>query len=113
DELEAILPGVLAGLPESIDPAVAGHRLLPNDDEHPDWSIYLQRELPRLMRRISNLAGRDVRLDADLEEMYDPATAARLYPHWGLNRVLGAVALAALDPDTRVAVEELETVRIV
>src|SRR5690606_16505608 len=46
DELEAILPGVLAGLPESIDPAVAGHRLLPNDDEHPDWSIYLQRELP-------------------------------------------------------------------
>ena len=58
DELAALLPGVLAGLPETIEASVAGHRLLTTDDETLSVDLYEQRIAPRYMHRISTLLGR-------------------------------------------------------
>jgi uncharacterized protein YqcC (DUF446 family) len=94
-ELQTLLPGVLAGLPEEI--SHDGYRLLPADDEYPDLDVYKKWIAPRCMKRISDLVGRPVAWKHDLDSVHDPATAARELPRWGLNRVLGAIALACMD----------------
>jgi uncharacterized protein YqcC (DUF446 family) len=113
DELATILPGVVAGLPHEINPALAGHRFLPSDGEYPLWSIYKERIVPRHMRRISDLLGKPIRLEADFDDVYDNATAARQLFRWGINRVYGALALACLDDELRLRLADtLHTIRL-
>lgn len=97
DQVAALLPGVLAGLPENIDPAVAGHRLLPLDEERIDFALYRQAILPRAMRRIRARVGRPVDLEAEWETIEACDDAGRLLSMWGLNRILGGIALAGAE----------------
>ena len=113
DALAEILPGVLAGLPEKIDPRVAGRRLLANDEEDPPVEIYRERVVPRFMRRISELLGRNIRLEANWDDVSDTRTMTRQLSRWGLNRVYGAIALACLDETLRESLKSgLTTVRL-
>ncbi|MFI5377951.1 MAG: YqcC family protein [Tepidisphaerales bacterium] len=109
-----ILPGVLAGLPEQIDPRVAGHRLLANDEECPPLVLYRERVAPRWMRRISELLGHNVRLDANWDDPSDTSTMARQLSRWGLVRVYGAIALACQDESQRESLRnDLKTIRLI
>jgi hypothetical protein len=114
DEVAAALPGVLAGLPETIESAsLGGWRLLPTDQEYPDLDLYRQRVAPRFMRRLSDLVGHDVALEIDWQAAADSTNAPRQLWLWGLNRVYGAVALACLAPAGRENVSTgLKTVRL-
>jgi hypothetical protein len=114
DEVRTMLPGVLAGLPETIDEYVSGYRLIPNEDEHPDLDLYRRHVAPRLMRRICEAVGRHVALDVNWSEVGDLTNAGRTLSLWGLQRVLGGIALACLDPAKREALRAgLERIRIV
>ncbi len=109
-----ILPGVLAGLPEQIDATLAGHRTLANDDEDPPVELYRERAVPRWMRRISELLGRNIRLEANWDDVSDTRTMGRQLSRWGLNRVHGAIALACLDAALRESLKSgLTTIRLV
>jgi hypothetical protein len=111
--LAELLPGVLAGLPETIDGQLAGHRLLPTDEESLSLDVYRAHSVPRFMRRISALLGRHVDLDINWDDV-DPTITARQFPRWGLNRIHGAIALACQDVSQRQAlVAGLSTVRVV
>lgn len=113
EELERILPGVLAGLPQEMMPALANHRFLANDEEWPAWDIYRERIVPRYMRRISQLLEKPVRLEADFEEVYDTQRAARELSRWGINRIFGALALACQDYDIKHRLwQDLHTVKL-
>ncbi len=101
DEARERLPGVLAGLPEAIDPSTAGRRLLPNEDETPSLDLYRERVAPRTMRRISSIVGHNVALGVEWDQLREWTDAARDLRLWGLNRVLGGVALACADPSER------------
>lgn len=96
DEVWAMLPGVLAGLPETIAEPVG--RLLPTEDECPEAELYRRQVAPRLMRRISEAAGRPVALDADWDELGEASQSGRALWLWGLQRILGGVTLAGLEP---------------
>jgi hypothetical protein len=95
-EVADLLPGVLAGLPETIDPASAGRRLLPVDDEIASVGFYRQLAAPRFMRRISALVGHHVALDVNWDDFEACPQAGKLLATWGLNRILGGIALARL-----------------
>lgn len=97
EEIRSRLAGVLAGLPDGIDPDLAGKRLLPRDDESPDAALYRDRVAPRLMRRISERLARPMALDVDWGSLADWPDATRLLWWWGLQRVLGGVSLAAAE----------------
>jgi hypothetical protein len=98
DQAAALLPGVLAGLPETIDSVVAGFRLMPLDEQSVDLDLYRQSTAPRYMRRISELLRRNVALDVNWDEFGESPDAGRLLTMWGLNRVFGGIAFACLDP---------------
>jgi hypothetical protein len=111
--LAELLPGVLAGLPETIDVETAGHRLLATDQESPSLDVYRAYSVPRFMRRISTLLGRHINLDVNWDDG-DPALTARQLSRWGLNRVHGAIALACQDASRRQAVrDDLAMIRFV
>jgi hypothetical protein len=101
DQALALLPGVLAGLPEAIDPSVAGHRLLPIGEESVTLDPYRRHVAPRYMRRISNLIGHHVELDANWDELGERTDSGRTLAIWGLNRIHGGIAFACLDPSRR------------
>jgi hypothetical protein len=101
DQAAALLPGVLAGLPQTIDDSLTGHRLLPLNEERVDLDLYRQSVAPRYMRRISDLLGRHVALQADWSELGESSDAGRVLTMWGLNRVWGGLAYACLDPARR------------
>jgi len=96
EEVWNLLPGVLAGLPEAIDPAGAGRRLLPLDDEIPPLGVYRQLAAPRFMWRISALLGHHVALAIKWDNFEGCPQATKHLATWGLNRVLGGVALSRL-----------------
>ncbi|MDQ7779361.1 MAG: hypothetical protein RDV41_06585 [Planctomycetota bacterium] len=100
DDIERILPGVLAGLPETIDARLAGWRTLPNDEEHPTVELYERHTAPRYMRRLSELLGKPIALDADWAAVRETALG-RTLALWGLNRVYGAVALLCMSKEKR------------
>jgi hypothetical protein len=65
------------------------------------------------MRRISDLLGKPIRLEADFDDVFDHATAARQLSRWGISRVYGALALACLDDELRLRLcDALHTVRL-
>ncbi len=108
------LPGVLSGLPATIDAAAAGHRLLPRKDETVTLELYRKRTLPRTMRKISALIGRPVRFEMDWDGIYDGEFTARALSWFGVNRVLGGIARSSLAPERLEAHRrELKTIRIV
>jgi hypothetical protein len=111
--LAELLPGVLAGLPETIDDQLAGRRLLPTDEESPSLEVYRAHAVPRFMRRIGALLGRNVNLDVNWDDA-DATLTARQLSRWGLNRIHGAIALACQDASQREALgADPSTVRIV
>ena len=111
--ITAVLPGVLAGLPEEIDSAVAGNRLLPLDDQRPTAEFYRQRWVPRWMRRIRALLGKPISLELDWKCAADSTNAGPQLPRWGLNRVYGALALACLDSSRKEELQrDLKTIEI-
>ncbi len=113
DETTNLLPGVLAGLPEQMDPALEGKRLMGNDDQPCDFDSYRDRVAPRFMRRISDLLGRPVALEADWSEVSDYTFAGTVLRRWGLGRVYGGIALACLDAARRERLGgELKTIRL-
>jgi hypothetical protein len=101
DQVAALLPGVLAGLPNEIDSSVAGFRLLPLDEEKVDLGLYRQRTAPRYMKRISDLLGHHVALDANWDELGECEDAGRTLAMWGLNRIYGGIAFACQDAALR------------
>lgn len=114
DEVRAMLPGVLAGLPETIEESVSGYRLIANEDEYPDLDLYRRHVAPRLMRRIGEAAGRHVALGINWSEMSDATQSGATLSLWGLQRVLGGIVLACLDPARRQALNAgLARIRIV
>jgi hypothetical protein len=96
DEVWNLLPGVLAGLPEAIDPASAGRRLLPVDDEIASVGFYRQLAAPRFMKRISDIMGHYVGLEIKWDDFEAWPQAGKLLATWGLGRILGGVALSHL-----------------
>ena len=69
DELRMILMSVLAGLPVHVDERSAGRRTLANDTDTelvPTMEAYKERHVPRFMRRISELLGRNISLERGL-----------------------------------------------
>lgn len=98
DQAAALLPGVLAGLPKTIDSVVAGYRLMPLDEQAVDLEIYRRSTAPRYMRRIGELLRRHVALDANWADMGESPDAGRVLTLWGLNRAFGGIAFACLDP---------------
>ncbi len=100
DDVQTMLPGVLAGLPEHIDESVAGYRLLPNEDEHPDLDLYRERVAPRYTARIRALVG-PVSVDLDWDQLRDISNASQVLAIWGLNRIYGGLVLACQDPALR------------
>jgi len=113
-ELAAMLPGVLAGLPVTIDAKVAGRRLLATDEENLALDIFRERVGPRFMRRASDLVGHPLGLDIDWDAMPDWRDVGRYLQRWGLNRIYGAIALACLDPAQRESLsKDLKCIRIV
>ena len=60
------------------------------------------------MRRIRAVAGHAVSLEADWNDMGEISAAGRILSTWGLNRVVGGVALAGAD-----AVKNLKSVRVI
>jgi hypothetical protein len=95
--IAALLPGVLAGLPQKIDSAVDGNRTLPLAGEYPTAQSYRERWVPRWMRRIRALLGKPIRLDIDWTSAADATNVGPQLPRWGLNRVYGALCLACMD----------------
>jgi len=113
-EVAALLPGVLAQLPEAIDAAAAGRRLLPGEEDSPDCALQRDRLAPRFMRRIGALVGHPVALEADWDELCTSTIAGRVLALWGFNRILGGLALARLDPELNAALAAgLKCIRIV
>jgi hypothetical protein len=114
DYIATILSGVVAGLPETIDRRVSGHRLLPNDQESPPLDDYRKNVIPRYMRRISELLSKNVLLEVNWEDPYDTTTATRQLSRWGLSRIHGAIALACQDEALREQLlDELEEIQII
>jgi hypothetical protein len=112
-ELSDILPGVLAGLPKKIEPSLAGHRLLPIEDEPYTLQTYRERIAPRFMRRISDLLGRQIALQINWDDVFSPDQTALELTRWGLNRLWGAIAKACLEPDMKARLStDLETLSI-
>ena len=112
EEIREMLAGVLAGLPESIDPHTVGHRLLPMDDETPNRDIYFDRVLPRHMRRISEVVGHHVDLYGNWDDLLGGTGETTGLYLWATGRILGAVALACTDESRREKIaRELRSVR--
>jgi hypothetical protein len=66
-EIESMLPGILAGLPERPDPQVTGHRLIHAGEEEANFELYKERVVPRYMRRIGELlGGKEIRWEGEL-----------------------------------------------
>ena len=106
DELRMILMSVLAGLPAEVDERSAGRRTLANDTDTefvPTMDAYKERHVPRFMRRIAEVLGRNIRLEVDWDDMnlmgYMGDRAGRLMVRWGMSRIFGALALACLEPE--------------
>lgn len=109
----ALLPGVLAGLPERINSTVTGNRVLPRDDERPTPQFYRERWVPRWMRRIGALLGKPIGLELDWKQAADSNNVGPQLPRWGLNRVYGALAFACLDDSRKEELtRDLKTVEI-
>jgi hypothetical protein len=98
EELAAILPGVLAGLPARMDSTICEYRVLPADGEAMTLEFYRDRWVPRWMRRIRELLGKPVRLEADWTRAADATLTAPQLPLWGLNRVYGGIVYECLEP---------------
>jgi hypothetical protein len=113
DEVAAIVPGVLAGLPTRIDSTVEGRRLLPLDGEFPTSDFYRERWVPRWMRRIRSLLDRPVRLQINWHRAAAANQVGAQLPRWGLNRVYGALALTCLNEARKQELNrELEAIEI-
>jgi len=97
EQLAAMLPAILAGLPARMDDATADHRSLPLAGEYPSIDSYRQKWVPRWMRRIRELIGAPVRLEVDWREAENATNVGPQLPRWGLNRVYGALAFACMD----------------
>lgn len=112
DELAQHIPGVLAALPEDWDqyPDIAG--ILPPNSHQPSLDLYRDVVAPRLMRRISSLVGAPLALDLDWEVAASDDQTTRGLWSWGLNRILGAVALAYPQAGDRPPEGWLHTIRI-
>ncbi len=109
-----LLPGVLAGLPPVIDATVVGHRLIHTDEEEANLDLYKDRVVPRYMRRICELLGKNITLKAQWEDIYNPREDTRQLYRWGLNRIYGAIALACRDAQRHEQlVKELTTIDLI
>lgn len=94
DELARIIPGVLTGLPHDPERYPADRGTLPRAERAASLETYREVVAPRLMRRLSGIVGRPVALDVEWGAFEgDDASIRRLFS-WGLNRVLGAVAMS-------------------
>ena len=113
EELIEMLAGVLAGLPDAIDAKTLGHRLLPVESESPDVDAYVERVLPRHMRRICEKVGHHVALEANWDDLLRTTGDSLGLYHWSTGRVLGALALACTDADRREEISAgMHTVRL-
>jgi hypothetical protein len=113
EELAAILPGVLAGLPTRMDSTICEYRVLPPDGEALTLELYRERWVPRWMRRIRELLSKPVKLELDWARAADATLTAAQLPLWGLNRVYGGLTYACLDPARKEQLKrELDTVEL-
>lgn len=97
DELRRLMVGVLAGLPEPINPASATMTTFSDRGAPTSVEDYTNILAPRAMLRINQLVGRNVRLDIDWDSLRDVTNAGMLLQRWGLGRVVGGIVLASLD----------------
>jgi hypothetical protein len=113
EELAAIFPGVLAGLPARMNSTISEYRGLPADGEALALEFYRERWVPRWMRRIRELLGKPVKLELDWARAADATLTAAQLPLWGLNRAYGGLAYACLDPARKEQLKrELDTVEL-
>ncbi|HEY4329413.1 MAG TPA: hypothetical protein VGN88_06735, partial [Phycisphaerae bacterium] len=110
----SLLPGILAALPENPDPKVEGHRLIHTDEEIADLELFKSHAVPRFMRRISELLGKNIALQAEWDDIFNKREDTRQLYRWTLNRIHGALALACLDPALREKLAaELTTIKLI
>ena len=96
-----------------MDAAAAGRRCLPLDGERPTVEFYLQRWVPRWMRRVRQLLGTPVQLDVDWDAAAEAPHAGVQLPRWGLNRVYGGLSLACLhEPRKQKLAANLKSIRL-
>ncbi len=94
--IAGLLPGLLAALPEKSE-QTAGHRLIQLETETADLELFKQHAVPRTMRHICELLGKNLTLEANFDSVYDTTRDTRQLYRWTLNRIHGALALACRD----------------
>lgn len=103
-DVAEMLPGMLAGLPERINPAAAGKTEIPA--MCPPSIEDCKETAARWMKKISAVVGRDVALRIDWNRVQDAVPEKSTLYLWGLNRVYGGLVYACRDEQTR---EKLRT----
>ncbi len=112
DELAGLIPGVLAGLPEQWSEYPEAMGTLPPNGYAASLDVYRDAVAPRLMRRICGLVGSPIALDVDWDGLGGDEQAIRGLWSWGLNRILGGVAIAYPEGGERPPEGWLRTIRI-
>lgn len=111
-DLARILTGVAAGMSdESRGELRQGPSFRPTGDAEKIVNDYKDLVFPLLSRRLAEIAGHDVPIDVMWSSLEYTNHAENLWT-WGLNRVVGAAALLALDEDSRDALAELQKITV-
>ena len=101
-DLEAILPGVAASLPDFSDPR---SQMDSGNSDMMDQSVdafailagYRDDHLPQLSNALQEAIGRSLEIEVDWASVGENSIAADQLIYWGLNRVIGAVRLIRRD----------------
>ena len=102
NDMEQILPGVVACLPDYSDPSAQGQdeNQPISDDETSAFDLitqYRDRAFNDHRGKIQAAIGKGLDIEVDWASIGDDLQAAEQLRFWGLNRVVGAVRLAARD----------------
>jgi hypothetical protein len=111
-QLARILTGVAAGMPEeSRGELRKGPSYRPEGGAEQIVNDYRELVLPLLARRLGEIVGHDVEFDVLWSDLEYNDRAENLWI-WGLNRIVGAAALLALDENSRDALAELQKITV-